>query len=584
MPTTTARCGACGAALVMMCLTGATRAAQDRALDHPLKIQYNARIAMRDGVRLSADIYRPEDSARHPAIFELTPYGNNSNGSIEAAWHWVQRGYAFVTVDARGRFDSDGEFTPYRHDGKDGSDVMDWVAGQPWSNGKIATVGGSYLGKVQWEMAKEHNPHHVAMAPDVAPQDDWHDESRYNGVPKLDLMYTWLMGMDGRVMQSATGWHWDVLMKQLPLIGLDRANGRDIKIWQDMMTHDTLDEFWAPLQMRGHYDQFKIPSFNVTGWYEGQLRGTVQGYENVARNSATRDDHVLIIGPWLHAVNRNRRVGERDGGPTAIIKLDEMRDAWLDHYMLGTPRPDTTHVMYFLPVKNEWRHAEAWPLPATKFTPYFLESGGHANTLNGDGVLQVNGPGAGTADAFVYDPANPVLTVSSRTAGARGGLPQGPVDNRAVESRPDVLVYTSAPLAEGMEMTGPIASKVFFSTDVLDTDITVKLLDVGPDGRALNLAEGIARARYRNSASRPEMLVPGKTYAIDVELFPTSNYFEAGHRVRIEVSSSDFPNFGRNLNTGNNNETTSEIRVAHTRILHSKDAPSSITLPVIPVR
>ncbi|HET9984308.1 MAG TPA: CocE/NonD family hydrolase, partial [Longimicrobiales bacterium] len=412
---------------------------------------------------------------------------------------------------------------------------------------------------------------------------DFFDLSRYDGVPKLDLMYTWLMGMDGRVAQSPAGWKWGAIMRQLPLVSLDRVNGRNIKVWQDMMEHDKLDDFWMPLQMTGNYEKFRIPSFNVTGWHEGQLRGTVQGYANAVRVAGGSADHVLIIGPWLHGVNnpRARKIGERDFGPSAIIALDKMRDDWLDHYMLGAPAPNLPHVMYFLPVKNEWRSADAWPIPTTRFTQYYLDSGGKANTLDGDGVLKT-APGGGKPDAFAYDPANPTPSVSSRTAGARGGLPQGAVDNRAVEGRQDVLVYTSAPLKEGVEVTGPVTAKIFFSTDVPDTDITVKLLDVDPEGRALNITEGIARARFRNSFTQPELLEPGKTYSIDVKLFPTSNFFDAGHRIRVEVASADFPNFGRNLNTGKNNETTTEMRVAHTRILHTRAAASSITLPVVP--
>jgi putative CocE/NonD family hydrolase len=570
-----------GAALLMAATSLAAQ--QEQFIPHPMTIQYNVRVPMRDGVTLSVDVYRPKDTAKHPSIFELTPYNNISANTQEQAWKWVTRGYAFVTADARGRNDSDGEFRPYRTDGPDGSDIIDWVAKQSWSNERVATFGGSYLGKDQWEIAKQSNPHHVAMAPYVAPQDDFNDLARYNGVPKLDLMYTWLMGMDGRTAQPSNGWKWSEVMRQLPLVNLDRLAGRDMKFWQDMMAHDSLDDFWMPAQMTGSYEKVKVPSFNVTGWYEGQLRGTVQGYENAVRVTGKPADHKLIIGPWLHGVNnpRNQKIGERDSGPGGFIELEKMRDAWLDHIMLGTPAPNLPNVMYFLPVKNEWRSAEGWPLPSTRFTEYYLDSKGSANTLHGDGVLTEK-PGKGKPDAYAYDPANPVPSVTSRTAGARGGLPQGSVDNRKLEERPDVLVYTSAPLKEGVEIAGPVKAKITFSTDVPDTDIAVKLLDVGPDGRALNITEGIARARYRNSYSHPELLEAGKTYTLEVVLFPTANYFEAGHQIRLEVSSNDFPNFGRNLNTGKNNETTTEMRVAHTKILHTKDAMSSITLPVIP--
>ena len=234
-------------------------------------------------------------------------------------------------------------------------------------------------------------------------------------------------------------------------------------------------------------------------------------------------------------------------------------------------------------VPNARRAQPSSRLPSAKVTSYYLDSDGKANTRHGRGTIRTAGPGRGPPDEFVYDPANPVRSVSSRTAGARGGLPQGSVDNRVLEDGPNIRVYTSEPLAEVMEVTGAVAAKIYFSTDVPDTDITVKLLDVSPDGKALNISEEIARARYRRSHSATEMLESGRIYAIDVELFPTSNFFEVGHRIRVEVSSSDFPNFGRNLDTGRNNETSTEMRVAHTRVHHSTGSRSSITLPVVPI-
>ena len=249
--------------------------------------------------------------------------------------------------------------------------------------------------------------------------------------------------------------------------------------------------------------------------------------------------------------------------------------------MTGGPRPRRdNNFLYFLPVRNEWRSAPTYPIPGTEFTAYYLSSGGSANTLHGNGVLATK-PDTGGTDGFTYDPANPVLSVSSRTAGARGGLPQGSVDNRKVEERQDVLVYTSEPLRTGLEITGPVTATIYLSTDVVDTDVSMKLVDVYPDGRAHNIAEGIARAKYRSSYSKPELMKPGQVYKIPVELFPTSNYFEPGHRIRIEISSGDFPNFARNLNTANS-DTESRMVVAHTKIHHSAEYPSAITLPIVP--
>jgi putative CocE/NonD family hydrolase len=570
--------------LISALLVPASLSAQDKPiLEFPMEVRYDVRVRMPDGVHLSVDVFRPRDAAKHPTLFSLTPYNNDSEGTLAQAWSYVQRGYAYVTGDVRARYDSEGsEFVPYRHDGKDGSVIMNWIAQQPWSNGRVATHGGSYLGKNQWVMAKENNPHHAAIVSYVAPADDFNDGSRFNGVPKLDLMYTWAMGMDGRVNQTRTGWNWGQIMRGLPLHTLDEQAGRSVPFWREQMEHDRLDDFWLPIQMTGFYDRFDLPTFSVTGWYEGQLKGQVQNHVETVRRSKTPDKHMLVIGPWLHSVNRNRVIGERDAGAEAIIDLDRIRNAWLDHQMLGAARPDFARFLYFLPVKNEWRAADAYPIPRTEFQSYHLDSQGRANTLSGNGILRLGQPGSGQADEYTYDPRNPVQSQSSRTAGARGGLPQGSVDNRAVEAREDVLVYTSEPMAQGMEITGPVQATIYISTDVPDTDITVKLLDVYPDGRAHNLSEGIARAKYRNSYSAPEPMRAGQVYAIKVELFPVSNYFEAGHRIRIEVSSSDFPNFARNLNTMNSDSGT-EMRTARTKIHHTRQYPSQITLPMIPV-
>lgn len=567
--------------MLLLAATGAAgEAQQSRFLEHPMMVEYDVGITTGDGVRLSADVYLPQAPGEYPTVLLVTPYNNVNERALDTAWDWVRRGYAYVAVDDRGRYDSEGTFDPFRNATVDGSSAISWIAEQPWSNGQVATIGGSYSGMNQWLTAKANNPHHVAMMSYVAPADGFQDLVRYNGVPKLDLIYTWMMGMYGRVNQPSSGWDWPALMRELPLNELDRAAARSHPAWRAWMEHETLDEYWQPMQTTGAYERFDIPSFNVTGWWDGQIRGAIHNYANAVR-TGTPAEHMLVIGPWLHAVNGNPTIGDRDYGRTAIINLDSLRNAWLDATVLDERRVALPPVLYFLPVQNEWRQAEAWPVPGTAFTEFYLDSDGGANTLFGDGELQ-RLPGEGPADEFTYDPANPVPTVSSRTSGARGGIRQGSVDNRAIETRQDVLVYTSEPLEDGVEVTGPVKATIYFSTDVPDTDITVKLLDVYPDGRAHNITHGVARARYRESYTHPKFLEPGEVYAIDVELYPASNYFEPGHQIRLEVSSSNFPNLARNLNTSQSSDTGTEMRQANTRIYHSAKYPSHITLPVVP--
>ncbi|MDT9600356.1 CocE/NonD family hydrolase [Sphingosinicella rhizophila] len=539
---------------------------------------YSVEIPMKDGVAIAAKIFRPAAEGRYPAILLQTPYGKDSNGAQAASN--VARGYVSVAVDVRGRYDSEGKFQPFR-DAEDGAAILDWIAAQPWSNGKVVTTGASYSGHSQWALWRQRNPHHKAIVSYVAPADGFGDLSRHNGVPKLDLMFTWMMTTYDRVNhpREMEDFDWKKVMSQLPLDTLGDEAGRPVEAWRQHMRHDRLDDYWTPLQATGARPGLAIPTFSVTGWYEGQLLGSVRNHLNAVAQ-ASGANHVLVIGPWLHSANSNRKVGELDGGPEAIIDLDKVRDQWMDHVMLGGAKPVYQNFLYFLPIRNEWRQAPAFPIPGTEFTSYRLSSGGKANGGNGDGSL-ATGTGKGPADSYTYDPANPIPSLSSRTAGARGGLPQGSVDHREIEKRDDILVYTSAPLSEDTEVTGPVRANIYISTNVVDTDVLVRLMDVYPDGRSLNIAEGIARAKYRDSYADPKLMTPGTVYKIPVELFPTSNLFLKGHRLRVEVTSSDFPVFARNLNTANSDSGT-EMKVARTRIHHSARYPSEIILPIVP--
>jgi len=570
--------------------TTALPAQQAEYFDHPMLARYDVKVPLADGIRLSADLYLPAGGGRAPTVLELTPYNNNPPGRspVDQAWGFVRRGYAYVVVDGRGRHDSEGIFEPFVHEGKDGNDLLSWVARQPWSNGRIATQGGSYTAWNQWLMARHGNPHHAAIVSYVAVGDAYRDWPNWDGVPKLHSMATWGLGlMFGRVMQSdgrtRVGLKWEKALWHLPVSELGRAIGRDVKYWRDWSAHETEDSYWNPSQASASFGKFDIPSFNVTGWWDVQVRSQIDLFERAVRHSKRPSDHMLIVGPWLHGVGdgSETKVGDVDYGRAAAFDLPKARDEWLDHQMLAGPRPARPAVSYFLMGKNVWKTADAFPIPGTRSTKYYLTSGGRANSLSGDGGLQTEGAGSGPADEYAYDPADPVPTTTSRTL--RGGiLPTGSVDNRAVEARQDVLVYTTPPLAAGLEITGRIKARVYVSTDVPDTDIYVKLLEVYPDGRAMNLSEGVARAKFRESFTTPSLLEPGKVYPVSVELYPLGTYVPQGNRIRIEITSSNFPFFARNLNTGRNSSTTTEMRVAHTKIHHSPEYPSHLVLPILP--
>lgn len=550
----------------------------------------DVKVPMRDGIRLSADIFLPKGPGPFPAIFNMTPYGTDPNQDQlrNAIAPYVESGYVYVAVDVRGRYDSEGEW--YAHPAEerfDGSDVIDWIAGQTWSNGKVATLGHSYSGWNQWLIAQECNSHHFAMISSGSPTNLFVDWPNLDGVLSLQPIATWALGMMyGRGNETEApepALSWKEALWHLPISNLDELmSGRKIAFWQDWLTRDSLDEYWQTLQMDGRYVRIQIPTFNVSGWYDARLKGQVNAYLKVKAESSIPGSHMLIIGPWLHSpMGTAPKFAMRDFGPQGNLALPKLHIEWLDHIVKGASKPALDGVLYFLQGANEWRQASQWPLADTRFTDFYLQSGGSANTLHGDGRLDTGQPQTCISDQFTYDPSNPVPTNWSPTR-AEGILPKEPQDSRSVEEREDVLVFSTGPLTEGLEVTGPVQATIYFSTDVVDTDVTVKLLDVDPQGVAFQLTYGIARARYRNSYEKPELLVQGEVYAVDVELQPTSNFFPEGHSIRIEISGSNFPFYARNLNTGANNCITTEMKIANTRIWHGPDHLSRIVLPVIP--
>jgi len=558
----------------------------DRPDDRSMAAEYNRKVAMRDGVSLSTDIYRPSAPGRYPTILSRYPYGNgNGAGSLAQPRHWVENGYVFVFQDVRGRYDSDGEFYPYRTEAQDGYDTIAWIVSQPWSDGTVGMSGGSYLAAVQWLVASERPPGLKALAPRVAPFNYYHDVTYIGGALALLSRTSWGVYMSGRTNQEMPldmqrmWWH-------LPLKTLDRSFGLDMPYWRDWIAHPADDAYWAPFQSGQRAAHMDLPALNIGGWYDGILGGTLSSYRSATTDMGphARRNQWLIIGPWDHKLARDGKtqLGELEFGPDSAMDFSNIERRWFDHWLKGEANAvmDEAPVRLFVMGENRWRSEREWPLARTRYTAYYFHSQGVANTRDGDGGLSTRKPGVAQASSrYVYDPADPVPTVGGNLTPERYA---GPRDQAQVEQRQDVLVFTSEPLREDLEVTGPVSVVLYAASSAPDTDFTAKLVDVHPDGKAYNLTDGIIRARYRESFQQERLLEPGTVYEYTIDLWATSNLFKRGHRIRVDVSSSNFPRFDRNPNTGHTFGEDAELRKAQQAVHHSRRYPSRIVLPVIP--
>lgn len=561
-------------------------AMQQRAADSPspVLVEYNVMVPMRDGVRLSTDVYRPAKAGRFPVLLIRDPYSNGSSASdVEEGRRWAARGYVYLHQDVRGRYDSEGHFYPYLAEPNDGYDTQQWTGQQPWSNGKVGTLGGSYLATTQWLSAHFRSPALTAMVPAVSPFNYYQDVAYVGGALSLGSRIGWATGMGGRTGQGMPH-DWDRIVRHLPLLTMDHAAGMDVPWWRDFVGHPTYDTYWQVLDSESRLKEMDVPSYNIGGWYDVFLKGTLTSYTGMveqARSERARRGQKLMIGPWPHS--RNPNFEELDFGPEARVDFDSLHVRWFAHWLKGedTGFLDEPPVRIFVMGENRWRSEREWPLARTQYTKYYFHSQGRANSLSGNGTLDRNAPtGSEPRDHYVYDPNNPVPT--------RGGnlmfqpTPPGPFDQSAVERRDDVLVFSSAPVAADLEVTGPITVTLYAASSATDTDFTAKLVDVHPDGKAINLVDGVIRARYRESFTDPVLIEPGRMYEYTIDLWATSNLFKQGHRIRVDISSSNFPRFDRNLNTGDTAYTDTELRPATQTIYHDARYPSHITLPVIP--
>jgi putative CocE/NonD family hydrolase len=556
---------------LMLCFAAGIEAAAPGMVSH-----FNVRVRMRDGVHLAANVFRPGGQGRYPAILVRTPYGK---GMKPAPNHlaFVERGYAVVVQDVRGRYESEGVFEPLTQEPRDGFDTLAWIARQEWSDGGVGMIGGSYLGIVQWKAALMNSPHLKAIFPVVSGYDDYRDRFySTGGALKLGHRLLWL-SQNMRLRHFRPPPFFDFVRATPLRTGDLAATGRTLDLYQQALDHPAYDSFWRRISTREQLDKIRIPVFNAGGWYDNFCQSDLEAFAALSRKSKA---HRVLIGPWPH--NMSLKFKDVDFGREAAVPLRSLQLGWFDHWLRGKPLTyaDRPPVRFFVMGANRWRDEWQWP-PRARMTRFYLASTRGANSLSGDGRLAAKAPRSSPPDRYLYDPADPVPTRGGAVCCNPEIFPWGPLDQRAVEGRPDVLVYTSAPMARDVEVTGPVQAVLWVSTSARDTDFTVKLVDVAEDGAARILTDGILRLRYRNSLERAELGRPGEVYRIVVDAGVTSNVFLRGHSIRVEISSSNFPRFDRNPNTGRPIAMETRFQKAAQEVYHDRARPSHVVLPVV---
>ena len=563
-------------------------------------------VAMRDGVRLSADIYTPDAAQKWPAILNILPY-NRGIVREDARWY-AKRGYVVVVVDSRGTYNSEGSFDPFDPKHKtDGYDLVEWIAHQPWSSGKVGMMGASYGGWTQWWTASTAPPHLVAIAPEGAPPDGFENVPYQNGA-LVGWIQDWAAMMSGRTLQLTGdgrygGWGEHRLQdyEHTPYIDINPHRGLESAPWlpQWYQQNKSTDPYWTAIAYQGeaHYSKMTVPSLAFTGWFDVDYPGSPMNYTGMKKFGATPEARhpKLIIGPWTH-VNYKREISGVDFGPEAAFDTHGYIVRWFDHFLKGIDNGVETDppVYVFVMGENRWHAEQDWPLPQAVPTKYYLASGGHANSLNGDGVLTIVAPRKQAVDRYVYDPKTPTLDPYNGFAGSTGGI-DAALDTRNSASGNEVLVYQTPPLPSPVEVTGPIVATLYAATSARDTDWMIRLVDVQPDGRPMLLTEGVIRARNRDpahegrfNAAQLSSIEPNHVYPYTIDFWRgTGNLFQQGHRIRIEISSSWFPYHLPNLNTGADNlalVSMTDAVIARQTIYHGSKYPSNVVLPIVPVR
>jgi len=546
------------------------------------EVIHGLRTPMRDGVHLAMDLVRPESQGAYPVVLYRTPYDKTMSRS-PFVYSLAERGYIVAIQDTRGRFNSDGEFFPYRDDRADGYDTVEWIAQQDWCDGNIGMAGGSYVGQTQWFAAADAPPHLKAIVPTVSPPDAFVNEPICNGC-FLIPMGEWMVNMGNRSWQTPPPFAWfkekPSYFDALPLANLASKANFSSPWWDEMMQHPNLDDLWRSCSYQEAWPQITVPALNISGWWDMNFPGTPMNFVGMRTHGQTpevRAAQQMIIGPWPHRVNLQRTLNGIDFGPQAVVNLDDYVIRFFDRWLKGIANEieHDPRVHVFVIGANEWRTAEEWPLPDTAFTPFYFHSTGQANSLKGDGSLSLIEPGVEPSDSYTYDPANAI--------GLNWDLADGPVDDRLPSIRDDMLCYTTAVLDQPLDVVGPVTGVLFASSSAPDTDWHVRFVDVHPDGAARFLCHGMLRARFRDSFETPTLMEPGTVYRFEFSMDACGVRFLPGHRIRVEVMSSWFPEYDRNTNSGaSNNFLDDNLVVAQNRIYHEPGKASHVILPVIP--
>jgi putative CocE/NonD family hydrolase len=568
--------------------------------EQQILVELDVPAPMRDGVTLRANVYRPPEG-RWPVLLTRLPYGKDI-GVGSSALDPVQaarRGYVVIVQDTRGRFASEGDWQPFETEAEDGYDTIAWAAGLPYADGQVGMFGVSYLGFTQWAAAVQQPPALKAMAPRVTWSDALNGFGFRGGALELGTQAMWglQMGFDQLVRQHradppALGAAFWSLAREVDLLGTEGYASLPLNDFAPLRRQPMLPRFFQqvqqpmdrelldPVTIAGKHERVHVPTLNVGGWYDIFLGDTIANYQAMrALGRPTR----LVIGPWTH-VDTRVPVGELNfgfGSQASFINLqydmERLQLRWFDHWLKGvdTGMLSEPPIKLFVMGANVWRDETEWPLQRAAPTRYYLRAGGELST---------HPPGTEAPDRYAYDPANPVPTHGGALLMAPE-FPAGPRDQRSVEARSDVLVYSTPVLERDMEVTGPVTVELWASSSAPDTDFVARLVDVYPDGRSYNLTDGILRARYRRGLD-PQLLQPGAPERFEIDLWATSNVFRAGHRVRLHITSSNFPRWDRNPNTGNTfgADTAADLRVAEQTILHDAEHPSFVLLPVVPTR